>query len=75
MSRMYDSFCETIDSIYIAIEESGLSKEMFKQVVREQGTDATDYVILSLVVKKQFTNLPIFFNEALAHVTTEIINE
>jgi len=70
MSRMYDSFCETIDSIYIAIEESGLSKEMFKQVVRERGTDATDYV-----VKKQFTNLPIFFNEALAHVTTEIINE
>ena len=70
MSRMYDSFCETVDSIYIAINESGLSEGLFKQLHKEQGADTTAYV-----VKQQFVTLPMFFNEALDHVTKEIINE
>jgi hypothetical protein len=70
MSRMYDNFCETVDSIYIAINESGLSEGLFKQLHKEQGADTVAYV-----VKQQFVTLPIFFNEALDHVTKEITNE
>ena len=70
MSRMYDNFCETVDSIYIAINESGLSEGLFKQLHKEQGTETVAYVL-----KQQFVTLPIFFNEALDQVTKEIINE
>jgi len=45
MSRVYDTYCETRDSIYIAMGDAGLSEGLFKQLHNEQGRDAVAYVI------------------------------
>jgi|TARA_R110001592_G_scaffold133053_1_gene348174 hypothetical protein len=70
MSRMYDNYCETRESIYIAMGEAGLSEGLFKQLHNEQGRDAVAYV-----VRKQLGREPIFFDEALDQIIKEVKDE
>ena len=70
MSRMYDTYCETRDSIYIAMGDAGLSEGLFKQLYNEQGRDALVYIL-----RNHIGNDPIFFDEALDQIIKEVNNE
>lgn len=70
MSRVYNTYCDTRDDIYIAMGDAGLSEGLFKQLHAEQGKDAVAYVI-----RKQLGKEPIFFDEALDQIIKEVNNE
>jgi len=70
MSRVYNTYCDTRDDIYIAMGEAGLSEGLFKQLHNEQGRDAVAYVI-----RGQLNKEPIFFDEALDQIIKEVNDE
>lgn len=70
MSRVYNTYCDTRDDIYIAMGDAGLSEGLFKQLHNEQGRDAVAYVIRGQLGKE-----PIFFDEALDQIIKEVNDE